>query len=345
VKEIKKIYNSQTRHLTLEVASDLDGLELKSVEPLWRLLEISSLEGDIRIYINKKIQGAHDQGIVVKVVGFNRSLTQVLVKFQCAPGYCYEGSMSGKNGGGVSILPSLINQTLQGIAGRGWYDPDEPASREREVILLPPKPLVSVGTAIIAAVTPPEPTPPALQKELKGKSVRGLSNNFEFSRDLFIEMFAVAVSGKISSLVISDIIMNFANRSGYEMSRRGCGPVMSAWVNNDLLAREGKKGNVVIYTITDFAIRTFDLKPATSSVVPLVEATTSPVSVVDTVESNMLVALRLIREKVERLEAAKARAIVLEGELSALELILDDEDLQNAATVWASLQELIPKTV
>ena len=358
VKDVRKVYESQNRRLTLKVESDLDELNLESIEPLWKLLEASSLEGSFRFCVNRKIQGAHDQRIVIKVVGLNQTFTLVVIKCQSTPEYCFEGTLSGRNGDDTVILASSLNQSLREITGNSWYDPDKPMNKKREIILTP-KPLVSVDTAMTAAITPPEPIQPIPQKR---KSLSGTSRDFETTGRLFRAMAARATSYRITSVVISDIIMTSSYGSGSDMNRKCCGPVMNAWVRHGWLKREGRKGNAAIYTITDAAIQSFHLDSPQGSVAVPVNTPVSSVSVMSAAQpisdNNLLGALRLIREKAERFNTTKASADELElkkmqleddlkkvqGELDALKLTLDDADLQKASAIWAGLQESVQKT-
>ncbi len=369
MKEVKKFYESQIRSLTLEVDSDLVGLNLESVEPLWQLLEKSDLQGNFLICVNTKIYGVHSQEANVKVVGLNRMLTSVIVKFQCAPEYCYTGTLSGKDNNSAVIIPSVINQTLRAISGNSWYNPNMPMREIQEAPLTTPKPLVSVDAAIKAAVSLPEPTQLSKKRE---KGITGTSHNFERTKLLFEKMIVGGTSRTISSVDISDIIMMSLYGSGSDKSRKCCGSVMAAWVRKSWLERNGKNGNAVIYIITDSAMRTFGLESVLNTALntAVAEATkkesqTPVVSGARHVsDDNLLGIIQAIREKVERFEAANTATNELnlrrtnlenelqrvqdelqrvQNELSSLRLILDDSDLQKAVQTWTSLRDLVPK--
>ncbi len=362
MKEVKKFYESEVRNLTMEVDSNLTDLNLASVDPLWKLIEVSNLKGDFRLYINKKIQGAHEHDAVVKVVGLNRTLTQVVVKFQCSPEYSYEGTLFGRANGDSTVGVSYINQTLREIAGNSWHDPYKPVKKIQEVVFTP-QPLVSVDRAITTAITPPESVQPA-QLVPEEKGARGISRNFELTKQIFVEILGKAVSKEVNSVAISDIIIASVYGSESGKDRRGCGAIMSAWVRKDWLKREGRKGVITIYTITDSAMRTFGLESASNSTttVTAVEMLKTPVPVMVSVEqlsdSNLLGALRVIREKADKFNVARITIDELElrkmqieddlkkvqGEIDALKLILDDADLQKATTIWSGLQDSVSKT-
>ena len=354
-----KFYKSEAQHrtLTLEIDSDLNNLNLESFEPLWKTLETSTLEGHFRFVVSKKIQGIHEQGTFVKIIGLNRIPSCVTIKCQCSPEYCYEGSLWGKNGDDRTIGGSLINQTLREIAGIAWYNPDKPVVKKPETIS-PPKPLVSVGTALTTAVTPPEPAPSVPPKN---NILHGISQDFEKTKKLFEEMARKTASGKISSIDISDTILTFFV-SDIGTSRKSCGPVMTAWVNKGWLKREGKKGSAMIYAVTEAAINTFSLSftpSMTANVVKTPEGSLPVMSeAISPSDNNLLSAFRIIREKAEKLQTAKSaldelelQKMRLEDEflkiqtrIETLKPTLNDPDLQEALNLWLGLQKGAQKT-
>ncbi len=119
----------------------------------------------------------------------------------------------------------------------------------------------------------------------------------------------------------------------------------------------------MIYTITDAAMRTFELESASNAITAVTAGKTpeTPAPVAGAAErlsnENLLGALRVIMEKADKFNAAKARADDLElrkmqiedelkrvqGELDALKPTLDDADLQKAATIWSGLRDSVPK--
>jgi len=354
VKEVKKFYESKSRSLTLEVESALGDLNLESIEPLWKIIEMTSLEGRFRLCVNRKIQGAHEQSSVVKVIGLNQMLTLVSAKFQWTSEYCYEGTLSGRDVDGKrTIGASLINQALREITGNSWYDPEIPARKKLEEAFKP-KPLVSVDAAIIAAVTPTEPTQPVpVSQDLSQKMVdiKGASRDFELTKRLFKEMSEIATSGQINSHMITAIMMKSIYGLESAKDKKCCGPVMAAWVRKGWLKREGKKSGVMVYSITDAAIKNFGLNA------PSVIATNRDVKLI--FDNSLLEGIRVVREKAEKFNTAKAMADELEmrkmqiedeikkiqAELDSLKPTIEDADLQKASMIWAGLQDSVPKTV
>lgn len=349
--EVIKCWETTDSRLGLDIESDLRDLELAAVEPLWALLQASSLTGVFKIVIRKKIPGVHQPGKLVKIVGLGQTFTYVTVKMQSAPDACYEGRLSGQTKERHLIGASKINQDLLAVAGNHWYDPSVPMSKKPEPVVLSPIPLVSVESAVVAAVAP-QPGPDALLKAIKEKSpALGISGNLELAKTIFQKMMEKVVAGgagHIGSVEISAIVVEVVYGADSDKDLKCGAPVMTAWAKKGWLKREGRKGNVAIYTITEKAVALFGLTPPPVPVsVPVPSAQPLELTPAD---SNILQIMKVVTEKAERYQAAQAEAIKLDEELKgllekrdALKVILADPDLVKANEVLSGLQGFAPK--
>ncbi len=356
-----KFYESAEKRLTLEVISSLQNLNGDAVQPLWDLLEKTSLTGDFKLFVNRKIPGSHlDHSAAVKVSGLTQLLNYVAVKFQCSPEYCYDGTLSCRhdgNGEESRLPPSQINQELQSVAGRSWYNPNESISERRaHVVSSQQQPLVSLGDALGKSIDPrTEPssdTPPDAEKREDM-----LSLDQQSVIRIFKDISEKLRSRYADSADVSDAILMCAYGTKEGIDRRKCGPIIRAWIRKGLLICTEKKGSKRIYRIIDGAIQTFGLDIPNVQLAlerDTKEKKTPPrkdvISLGGTLVSIQEKAVKLLDAEetartldLERL-TLEDRLKTIQNQRDQLKSILEDDDLRRAKDVWLNISDYIKQT-
>ena len=154
--EQKLSYTNADKTVVFGVRSKLMVFNDKACEQVWKVVERTDIkQGTFGLFVNRKIIGQSNITDAVKIVGpAPNSPHHLYLKFQTAPGECYEGSLSLRFNGGEMEYASRLRDMLKKVTGDGWFNLKSPEVKRIVPPLVPTvAPITRFDTALFTAAT------------------------------------------------------------------------------------------------------------------------------------------------------------------------------------------------
>ncbi|MES2314318.1 MAG: hypothetical protein V4524_00050 [Patescibacteria group bacterium] len=246
--------------LTLTVSTSLQGVADEAVQAFIGTFLQTSLKGVFELNVTHKVTGKNIGYPATRIVGSDNILYWVKAKFQSTPDSCYEGKLFWKaTPGSQQISAADIKDQLIKVAGIGWFNPLDPATRKAPQQYAP-KGLLDVGEVVGPVVYNASDTKTSTGVNAITSETRGVSKNDDFNSLLFVELIQRSDAGVISAGKIGQVLAEYKfSKTGQKESGRGYGPLIGSWEKMGLLESLKAPGRPIHYRITAKAIQEYGL--------------------------------------------------------------------------------------